>query len=71
MDKPPYAIPSMADIAAIRGTNGYKVVSTFSGCGGSCLGFEMAGFEVVWASEFVPEARDTYALNHPDVPINP
>jgi DNA (cytosine-5)-methyltransferase 1 len=71
MDKPPYVIPSMTDVAATRGSNGYKVVSTFSGCGGSCLGFEMAGFEVVWASEFVPEARDTYALNHPDVPINP
>jgi len=40
-------------------------VSTFSGCGGSCLGFRMAGFRVLWASEFVPAAQDTYRANHP------
>lgn len=68
--KPPYAVPSMADVATTRGTNGLRVVSTFSGCGGSCLGFEMAGYEVVWASEFVEEARDTYRLNHPGVPVD-
>ncbi len=63
--KPDYKVPSMADIEKVRGTNGFKMVSTFSGCGGSCLGFEMEGFEVVWASEFVEAARDTYRLNHP------
>lgn len=60
----------MKEIAKLKGTNGYKVVSTFSGCGGSCLGFEMAGFDVVFASEFVEEARKVYALNHPNVPID-
>lgn len=65
--KPDYRIPSMAEIAKIRGTNGYKVVSTFSGCGGSCLGLEMAGFQIAWASEFIPEAAETYKLNHPGV----
>lgn len=68
--KPPYSVPSMADIAGVRATNGFKVASTFSGCGGSCLGFEMAGFEVVYASEFVEEARATYVLNHPGVPVD-
>ena len=63
--KPDYKVPSMADIEKVRGTNGFKMVSTFSGCGGSCLGFEMEGFEVVWASEFIEAARDTYRLNHP------
>jgi DNA (cytosine-5)-methyltransferase 1 len=63
--KPDYKVPSMTDIEKVRGTNGFKMVSTFSGCGGSCLGFEMEGFEVVWASEFVEAARDTYRLNHP------
>lgn len=65
-----YRIPSMSQVAAVRGTNGYKVVSTFSGCGGACLGFEMAGFEIVWASEFVEEARRTYEANHPGVPVD-
>lgn len=68
--KPDYKVPSMKEIAKVKGTNGYKVVSTFSGCGGSCLGFEMAGFDVVFASEFVEEARKVYALNHPNVPID-
>jgi DNA (cytosine-5)-methyltransferase 1 len=60
--RPPYAVPSMAEIAAIP-WNGLKVASTFSGCGGSCTGYRMAGFRVVWASEFVPIAQDSYRAN--------
>ena len=41
-------------------------MSTFSGCGGSCLGFEMAGYRVLWANEFLPIARESYAANHPE-----
>lgn len=55
----------MADIAALP-KNGFKAVSTFSGCGGSSLGYKMAGFEVLWANEFIPAAQDTYRANHPD-----
>lgn len=69
-DKPPYRVPSMAEIAARKGTTGLRVVSTFSGCGGSCLGFEMAGYDVLWASEFVAAARDVYRLNHPGVTVD-
>lgn len=65
LQKPPYKVPTMQEIAALP-WNGYRVVSTFSGCGGSCLGYRMAGFKVVWASEFVPEAQKTYKANHPD-----
>lgn len=50
--------------------NGYNVVSTFSGGGGSCLGYEMAGYHVVWANEFIPEAQKTYRLNHPNTFLN-
>lgn len=46
--------------------NGYRVASTFSGAGGSCLGYRLAGFKVVYASEFIPAAADTYAANHPE-----
>lgn len=63
--KPPYKVPSMAEIATLP-WNGYKVVSTFSGCGGSCLGYRMAGFKVLWASEFIPAAQEVYKLNHPN-----
>lgn len=69
MTKPPYRVPSMGEIRAIP-KNGLKVASTFSGCGGSCLGFKMAGFEHVYANEFVPAARDTYAANFPGVRLD-
>ncbi|MCF7871791.1 DNA cytosine methyltransferase [Candidatus Woesearchaeota archaeon] len=41
----------------------YKVVSLFSGCGGLDLGFINAGFEVVWANDFFPDAVNTYKKN--------
>lgn len=59
-------IPSLAEIHAQRGVRGYRAVSTFSGCGGACLGLTWAGFNVVWASEFISIAAETYRLNHPD-----
>jgi len=55
----------MAEIAAVP-WNGFTAISTFSGCGGSCLGYRMAGFRVAWASEFIPAAADVYRANHPD-----
>lgn len=45
--------------------NGYNVVYTFSGGGGSCLGYRMAGFRVIYANEFVSEAQRTYTANNP------
>ncbi len=65
-----YSIPSMAEIAKVKGTNGLTVVSTFSGCGGSCLGLEMAGYDVKYAVEFVEAAREVYRLNHPGVYVD-
>lgn len=55
----------MEDIAAIS-HNGFNVISTFSGCGGSSLGYKMAGFKVLWANEFIPAAQDVYRRNHPN-----
>ncbi len=60
--KPPYRVPTMAEIAAIP-PNGLKVISTFAGCGGSSLGYRMAGFKVLWASEFIEAARKVYEAN--------
>lgn len=62
--KPAYRVPSMAEIDAIP-WNGYTVASTFSGGGGSSLGYRMAGFRVAWANEFLAEARESYEANHP------
>lgn len=54
----------MTEIAALP-WNGFTAVSTFSGCGGSSLGYKMAGFRVLWANEFIPAAQDVYRRNHP------
>ena len=43
-----------------------NVVSFFAGCGGLDLGFEQAGFNVIWANEFEPHCRATYIRNHPN-----
>lgn len=45
------------------------VVSFFAGCGGLDLGFEQAGFRVVWANELEPVACDTYRKNHPNTEL--
>lgn len=62
--KPAYRVPTMREIEALP-WNGFKVASTFSGCGGSCLGYRMAGYRVVYANEFIEEAQRTYKANHP------
>lgn len=43
-----------------------KVCSLFSGIGGIDLGFQQAGFEIVWANEFDKDAATTYRLNFGD-----
>lgn len=47
-----------------------RVVSLFAGCGGLDLGFERAGFEVIWANEYDKTIHDTYRLNHPKTVLN-
>lgn len=46
--------------------NSYKVVSLFSGCGGSSLGYKLAGMKVLLANEFIPAAAETYRANFPN-----
>lgn len=41
-----------------------KIVSFFAGAGGLDLGFEKAGFDVVWANEYDKEIWETYKKNH-------
>jgi len=66
--KPPYRVRTVAETRLQKG--GPTVVSTFSGAGGSCLGFRMAGFRVLWASEFIESARETYSANFPETPLD-
>lgn len=60
--KPPYRVPSMDEIAQVT-PNGFSCISTFSGCGGSSLGYRIAGFRVLWANEFIPAAQAVYRAN--------
>lgn len=43
-----------------------KIVSFFAGAGGLDLGFQKAGFKVVWANEYDKEIWETYEKNHPN-----
>ncbi|MEE9923990.1 MAG: DNA cytosine methyltransferase [Brucella anthropi] len=61
-EKPPYRVPLMSEVAAMP-WNGFNVISTFAGCGGSSTGYRMAGFRVLFASEFIEAARETYQAN--------
>ena len=41
-----------------------KVVSFFAGAGGLDLGFDQAGFDVIWANEYDKDIWATYEKNH-------
>jgi len=45
------------------------VISTFAGCGGSSLGYKMAGFTEVLAIDWDNHAEKVFTANFPDVPF--
>jgi DNA (cytosine-5)-methyltransferase 1 len=47
-----------------------KLVSLFSGCGGLDLGFEKAGFKIIWANEFDKNIWSTFSKNFPEVELD-
>jgi len=67
MDSYKVIMKTQLDLSEINSLpkNNYKVVSLFSGCGGSSLGYKLNGCNVVLANEFVKEAQEVYSLNHP------
>lgn len=58
------------DATAPRGADAPTVVSLFAGCGGSSLGYRMAGFKVRLAVEWDEHAAQTYAANNPGTPLH-
>lgn len=44
-----------------------RLVSMFSGCGGMDLGFQQAGYDIVWANDINPDACSTYRANIGDI----
>ncbi len=53
----------------MENTQGLRVISLFSGCGGMDLGFIMAGHSIVWANDFDKDSCDTYEANFNYRPI--
>jgi DNA (cytosine-5)-methyltransferase 1 len=54
---------------APRAEDAPTVISLFAGCGGSSLGYSMAGFKELLAVEWDDHAVETFKLNFPDVPV--
>lgn len=54
---------------APRAADAPTVISTFAGCGGSSLGYSMAGFRELLAVEWDDNAVETFRLNFPEVPV--
>jgi len=54
---------------APRSPDAPTVVSLFAGCGGSSLGYSMAGYRELLAVEWDDGAVATFRLNFPDVPV--
>lgn len=54
-------IPTIAEINKIKKT--HTAMSLFAGCGGSSIGYRMAGFDILYANEFIPIAAETYRAN--------
>ncbi|MCC6315992.1 MAG: DNA cytosine methyltransferase [Thermomicrobiales bacterium] len=54
---------------AQRAADASTVISTFAGCGGSSLGYSMAGFRELLAVEWDDNAVATFRLNFPEVPV--
>lgn len=47
-----------------------NIVSFFAGAGGLDLGFQKAGFNVIWANEYDKEIWETYEKNHPHTTLD-
>ena len=47
-----------------------NIVSFFSGAGGLDLGFQKAGFNIIWANEYDKDIWETYEKNHPSTVLD-
>ena len=69
VDYPAILEAAWAQHLAPREPDAPTVISTFSGCGGSSLGYSMAGYRELLAVEWDDNAVATFRLNFPEVPV--
>lgn len=46
-----------------------RTVALFAGCGGLDLGFQKAGFNIIWANDNNKKVKETYEKNHPNTEL--
>ena len=68
-DYPTYLESCWQEHLLPRQENAPTVISLFAGCGGSSLGYSMAGFRELLAVEWDNNAVETFKLNFPNVPV--
>lgn len=68
-DYPAYLEAAWKEHLQPKPDNAPTVISTFAGCGGSSLGYSMAGYHELLAVEWDDNAVETFKLNFPDVPV--
>lgn len=69
-DYPAYLETAWQEHLQSKPDNAPTVISTFAGCGGSSLGYSMAGFRELLAVEWDDNAVETFKLNFPHVPVH-
>lgn len=69
VDYPAILETAWAQHLAPRADDAPTIISTFAGCGGSSLGYSMAGYRELLAVEWDDNAVATFKLNFPDVPV--
>ena len=53
----------------MKKSNKYKIVDLFSGAGGLELGFEQAGYDVVFSTDFDENCEKVHIANRPNIPF--
>ena len=69
VDYPAILEAAWAQHLAPREASAPTLISTFAGCGGSSLGYSMAGYRELLAVEWDNNAVETFKLNFPGVPV--
>lgn len=68
-DYPAHLETAWQEHLAPKSDDAPTVISIFAGCGGSSLGYSMAGLRELLAVEWDDNAVQTFRLNFPDVPV--